>query len=67
MNEKEEYNFRRGPNRLDYQASKLVLYTESVLLDKSGIFIEPLDIFMEGYWGYEKTADALPLDYIPSD
>lgn len=67
MNEKEEYNFRKGPNRLDYQASKLILYTESVLLDKSGIFIEPLDIFMEGYWGYEKTANALPLDYFPDN
>lgn len=67
MNEKEEYNFRRGPNRLDYQASDLVLYTKDILLDKSGIFIEPLDVFMEGYWSYEKTADALPLDYVPKE
>jgi hypothetical protein len=67
MNEKEEYNFRLGSNRLDYQVSKLVLYTESVLLDKSGVFIEPLDIFMEGYWSYEKTAYTLPLDYTPKE
>lgn len=67
MNEKEEYNFRKGPNRLNYQSSKIILFTESVLLDPSGIFIEPLDVFMEGYWGYEKIADALPLDYTPKE
>ena len=67
MNEKEEYNYRPGPHRLDYQVSKLILLTESVYLDKSGTFIEPLDVFMEGYWGYEKTADALPLDYDPTE
>jgi hypothetical protein len=65
MNEKEEYNFRKGPNRLNYQNSKIILFAENVLLDPSGIFIEPLDVFTEGYWGYEKIADALPLDYIP--
>ena len=42
-----------------------ILFAENVLLDPSGIFIEPLDVFTEGYWGYEKIADALPLDYIP--
>lgn len=67
MNEKEEYNFRKGPNRLNYQSSKIILFTESVLLDPSGIFIEPLDVFMEGYWDYEKIADALPLDYTPKE
>ena len=65
MNEKEEFNYRRGPNRLNYQATKLILFSDSVVLDKSGVFIEPLDVFMEGYWGYEKIADALPLDYRP--
>tara|TARA_R110000787_G_scaffold196454_1_gene307801 strand:- start:23768 stop:24970 length:1203 start_codon:yes stop_codon:yes gene_type:complete len=67
MNEKEEYNFRPGPNRLNYQSSKLVLFTDSVLLDQSGIFTEPLDVLMEGYWGYEKISDALPLDYITTE
>ena len=65
MKEKEEDNFRPGPRRLDHQITKLVLLSDSVILDKMGIFIEPLDIFTEGYWGYEKTADALPLDYDP--
>ena len=67
MNEKEEDNFRPGPNRLDYQITKLILLSESVILDKAGVFIQPLDVFTEGYWGYEKTANALPLDYIPKE
>tara|TARA_R110002073_G_scaffold108336_5_gene243450 strand:+ start:19084 stop:20343 length:1260 start_codon:yes stop_codon:yes gene_type:complete len=67
MNEKEEYNFRPGPNRLDYQLTKLILLSKSVILDKAGVFIDPLDVFTEGYWGYEKTANALPLDFTPKE
>jgi len=67
MNEKEEDNFRPGPNRLNYQLTKLILLAESVILDKAGIFIGPLDVFTEGYWGYEKTANALPLDFTPKE
>jgi hypothetical protein len=67
LKEAEEYNYRRGPNRLEHQASTLSLFTEGVLLDKSGVFVEPLDVFVEGYWSYEKTADILPLDYDPKD
>ena len=62
MNEKEEFRYRKGPIKVDHQSSKIFLLTESVLLDPSG-FIEPLDVFTEGYWGYEKIADALPFDY----
>lgn len=67
MNEEEEDNFRPGPNRLDHQVTKLILLAESVILGKAGIFIGPLDVFTEGYWGYEKTANALPLDYTPKE
>ena len=67
LNEEEEDNYRRGPGKLKHQASSLTLFTEYVELDKAGIFIQPLDVFVEGYWSYEKIADLLPLDYNPKD
>ena len=63
--EPEEDAYRPGPAKLDYQVSTMVLYVSSSLIDPSGILISPLDVFFEGYWSYEKTADALPLDYTP--
>lgn len=65
MNEPEEDNFRPGPNKLDYQVSTINLLVDSAEFDKSGILINPLEIFIEGYWSYEKIADTLPLDYEP--
>ncbi len=65
IKEKEEYAFRPGPNRLDYQASRMILLKKNAILDPSGTIIQPLDIFLDGYWGYEKVADTLPLDYQP--
>ena len=65
MNEPEEDNFRPGPNKLDYQVSTINLLVDSAEFDKSGTLINPLEIFMEGYWSYEKIADTLPLDYEP--
>ena len=63
MNEKEEDNFRPGPARLDHQVSSISLYVKETPFDKVGALFRPLDMFMDGYWGYEKLADALPLDY----
>ena len=65
LKEEEEGNYRRGPGKLKHQASSLTLFTKYVEIDKSGIFIQPLDAFVEGYWSYEKIADMLPLDYLP--
>jgi hypothetical protein len=28
-----------------------------------GNITEPLDVFFEGYWGWEKIGDMLPMDY----
>jgi hypothetical protein len=36
-----------------------------VLLEEMGNIIEPLDVLFEGYWGWEKLGDMLPLDYQP--
>lgn len=63
MNEKEEDNYRPGPGKLDYQVSMVTLFVRSSPFDKLGVLMRPLDLFLTGYWGYEKLADALPLDY----
>ena len=66
MNEKEEDNYRPGPSKLDHQISMISLFVRSSPFDKLGVLLRPLDLFLTGYWGYEKLADALPLDYQPS-
>jgi hypothetical protein len=52
----------RGP-----QTSAIVIVNKSPYIEASGQVINPLDIFYEGYWGYEKMAETLPLDYNPAD
>lgn len=47
------------------QISLILLYKKVVEIRKSGIFKKPLDVFLQGYWAFEKVGDALPLDYDP--
>lgn len=47
------------------QTSSLIPLKKNIILDKSGVLVNPLDIYFEGYWSYEKFANALPLDYTP--
>ena len=63
MKEKEELNYRPGNVRLDHQVSVVSLLVKSSSFDKLGVLIQPLDLFLDGYWSYEKLADTLPLDY----
>lgn len=67
MNEPEEDNYRSGWNKLPYQVSMVTLLVNSAAIDNTGTLINPLDMFMEGYWSYEKIADTLPLDYETKD
>jgi hypothetical protein len=66
--EKEEWDYvtssfqRRIPT---FQTSVLSLHSNSVILDELGEFIEPLNVFVEGYWSWEKVAHSLPYDYLP--
>jgi hypothetical protein len=41
----------------------LLLQSDYAKIDANGIPNNPLDIFFEGYWGWEKTGNLLPLDY----
>ncbi|MFY9243030.1 MAG: carboxypeptidase-like regulatory domain-containing protein [Polaribacter sp.] len=49
------------------QTSSLVPFKKNSILDKSGVLVNPLEVFFEGYWSYEKFGDSLPLDYDPKD
>jgi hypothetical protein len=46
-----------------FQTSVISLLAEAVLLEEMGNIAEPLDVIFEGYWGWEKLGDMLPLDY----
>ncbi|WP_165864854.1 carboxypeptidase-like regulatory domain-containing protein [Rufibacter latericius] len=69
--EKEELAFvnqsvfskRRAPS---FQNSLLSLLEPSTFIEPSGIILNPHSHFVEGYWGWEKLAEMLPLDYTPS-
>ena len=67
MKEEEEDNYRRGPAKLNYQLSLVTLYVDRAKIDPIGVLVNPLEMFLEGYWSYEKIGDALPLDYNPKE
>ena len=55
----------KGESR--YQVSMLLLYNKVAEIRKSGVLKKPLDVFLQGYWAFEKVGDALPLDYEPGE
>lgn len=70
LNEPEEKNylsglFGRRKRATGVQTSAMTMLTKKAILDATGEIINPLDVFVEGYWGFEQFANALPLDYQP--
>ncbi len=63
--EPEEINYRPNDRRGKNQTSSITMFKKTAILDPSGMVIDPLDIFAEGYWSYEQFANLLPLDYQP--
>ncbi|MCK0132341.1 carboxypeptidase-like regulatory domain-containing protein [Flavobacteriaceae bacterium F08102] len=55
--------FQRNQTKRGPQTSAMVLLTEQAILDPSGDIINPLDVIVDGYWGFTGFAQALPLDY----
>lgn len=51
---------KRAPS---YQTSVISLKSDYVWLEENGAVTDPLDLLFEGYWGFEKVGDMLPLDY----
>ena len=48
------------------QTSSIIPLNKNIVIDKTGVLVNPLDIYFVGYWSYEKFGDSLPLDYEPS-
>ncbi|WP_426492645.1 carboxypeptidase-like regulatory domain-containing protein [Hymenobacter sp. 102] len=53
------------PAGLDKQVSVLHLQEPRVELQPNGAPLNPLALLTEGYWGFEKMGEFLPLDYTP--
>ena len=49
------------------QTSSLIPIDDKIVIDITGVLVNPLDVFYEGYWSYEKFANTLPLDYEPNE
>lgn len=67
--EKEEVNYvgannsdKRGP-----QTSVINLIDHRAAIEPNGTFKDPTKVFYEGYFGWEKVGDMLPLGYDPSN
>lgn len=68
--EKEDPNyvgsvFSSRKRNLGPQTSSIVLIKKRPYIEPSGQIVNPLDVFYEGYWAFEKMAETLPLDYEP--
>ncbi len=50
-----------------FQNSSFTLSTDSVLMDKSGYLYQPNELLLDGYWGFERVSDMLPINFIPSE
>jgi hypothetical protein len=48
------------------QTSWLAMQTRSVVVNSTGLLYNPLAFVVYGYWSFERIADALPLEYVPS-
>lgn len=74
LNEKEDMSYLeyianpfRNDNRLlpNNQNSSFTLKADSVVLDRFGHIEDPKAIMFEGYWGFEKLSDMLPISFRP--
>lgn len=45
------------------QVSVMKLLAPAVDMDRNGNLLSPVDVVVEQYWGWEKMAEMLPLDY----
>ncbi len=50
----------------DYQVSYLFARKNNVPIDSSGFLLRPELLVEYGYWNYERIADLLPREYLPS-
>ena len=56
-------NYRPLPR--DHQVSQLILLQPEVEIEANGQLANPLAIFTDEYWAFEKMGEFLPLNYLP--
>ncbi|MBE5322214.1 carboxypeptidase-like regulatory domain-containing protein [Pedobacter sp. MR2016-19] len=49
----------------DYQISTIALHVVPVYFYENGSIYNPRSMLYSGYWGWEKIADSVPMDYLP--
>jgi hypothetical protein len=59
--------YARGaaPLPKDQQASELILLQPEIEILPNGQLANPLAVFTDGYWGFEKMGEFLPVNYLP--
>jgi len=68
-------NYRPQPSRYvrgpapalpqDHQVSRLALMQPEVEIEPNGQLANPLAVFTDEYWGFEKMGEFLPVNYLP--
>ncbi len=72
LREKESSEYLRSvatmgekPSNPGPQTSLIYLTQPTVTVERNGNFYPQLGVIFEGYWGWEKMAELLPLNYVP--
>ena len=53
------------PLARDQQVSQLTLMRREIEIEPNGQLANPLAVFTDGYWGFEKMGEFLPVNYLP--
>lgn len=57
-------NFTKAPKATQpQQLSQLILLEPETEIQANGQLVHPLSVFTDGYWGFEKIGEFLPVDY----
>jgi len=65
LDEKLDKSYDSNETNSKYQVSLVDLYEKKAKIHESGVLDRPYDVFLRGYWAFEKVGDKLPLDYVP--
>lgn len=67
LKEKESFSYTSGLGRgpRDVQTSIIRMTVDSVEIFENGSLSDPFGIVVEGYMGWERVGDLMPIDYVP--
>jgi hypothetical protein len=63
LNEYPESKYPGKKSGHKYQESQMTFFNQEAQVYPDGIFKDPLEVFLLGYWAFEKVADNLPMNY----